>query len=170
MHRLASRAVAKNPDPSLEVSDLQGQTRTLDDWLTMFHLCLVVLPDRPEASRWRPVIAKLSSVFGDADCRIAVCVPGNDLIARKILGDDADRYLVFTDPDRALVSSLGLEHLPAFVHLRQDTTLVAAAEGWDVQEWQRVAVGLGAAMQWTHPQLSTAGGPPPTSGWAVTPA
>ena len=39
--------------------------------------------------------------------------------------------MTFVDPDAELVTSLGLTHLPAFVHLRQDTTLVAAAEGWD---------------------------------------
>ena len=48
-----------------------------------------------------------------------------------MLGDAADEALVFVDPDRTLIESLGLERLPAFVHLRQDTTLVAAAEGWD---------------------------------------
>ncbi len=29
-------------------------TRTLDDWSTMFHLCLVILPPRPEASALHP--------------------------------------------------------------------------------------------------------------------
>jgi hypothetical protein len=36
---------------------------------------------------------------------------------------------VLTDPDGSFVRSLGLTHLPALVHLRQDTTLVDAAEG-----------------------------------------
>jgi hypothetical protein len=77
---------------------------------------------------------------------------------------------VFLDPDSALVRALGLEYLPAFVHLRQDTTLVAAAEGWEVAAWQTIATELARAMSWTHPQLSTAGGPPPTPGWAAIPA
>ncbi|HZJ26044.1 MAG TPA: hypothetical protein VFF40_03360 [Acidimicrobiia bacterium] len=161
----------KNPDPSLELSDLAGTARTLDDWLTMFHLCLVVLPDRPAASEWRPVINSIFSVFGDADCTTAVCVTGNASIARRILGDDVTRSLVFTDPDRALVRSLGLTHLPAFVHLRQDTTLVAAAEGWNPPEWQAVADGLGKAMSWSVPQiagrLAKAPGPALTPGWEV---
>jgi hypothetical protein len=161
---------AKNPDPTLELTNLEGTTRTLDDWLTMFHLCLVVLPDRPEAAQWRPVISNIFKVLGDADCRAAVCVTGNASVARRILGDDADRYLVFLDPDRTFVRSLGLEHLPAFVHLRQDTALVSAAEGWSAAEWQKVAAGIAKAMQWSVPQLSSAGGPPPTPGWAVTPA
>lgn len=162
----------KNPDPTIEISDLAGTVRPLDDWQTMFHLCLVVLPDRPPAAEWRPVITSIFSVFGDADCRTAVCVTGTAPIARRILGDDAERFLVFTDPDRALVSALGLTHLPAFVHLRQDTTLVAAAEGWNPPDWQRVADGLGQAMQWSVPRiagpLAKAPGPAPTPGWATT--
>ena len=162
--------MAKNPDPTLELSNLAGTTRTLDDWLTMFHLCLVVLPDRPEAAAWRPVISNIFKVLGDADCRVAVCVTGNESVTRRILGDDADRYLVFVDPDHTFVRSLGLEHLPAFVHLRQDTSLVGAAEGWDVIAWQQIATGISKAMKWSVPQLSKAGGPTPTPGWAVTPA
>ena len=162
--------MAKNPDPTLDLTDLAGTTRTLDDWLTMFHLCLVVLPDRPEAAAWRPVIDGIVKVLGDADCRVAVCVTGNESVTRRVLGDDADRYLVFVDPDRTFVRSLGLEHLPAFVHLRQDTSLVAAAEGWDVAAWQKIATGVAKAMKWSVPQLSKVGGPPPSPGWAVTPA
>jgi len=39
--------VAKNPDPSLKLTSLKGVTRTLDDWSTMLHLTLVILPARP---------------------------------------------------------------------------------------------------------------------------
>ena len=69
------------------------------------------------------------------------------------------------DPERTLVESLGLERLPAFVHLLQDTTLVAAAEGWDPREWQRVAREVGKAMAWTVPEVTGAGDPRATPGW-----
>ena len=36
--------MAKNPDPSLKLTTRKGVTRTLDDWATMFHLALFVLP------------------------------------------------------------------------------------------------------------------------------
>ena len=35
--------MAKNPDPNLKLTSTKGVTRTLDDWSTMFHLCLVIL-------------------------------------------------------------------------------------------------------------------------------
>ena len=97
----------------------------------MFHLCLVILPPRPEAAVFIPIAKRIFQVFGDADCRTAFCVVGNEFIARGVLGDAENEYLSFIDPDSELVASLGLTHLPAFVHLRQNTTLVAAAEGWD---------------------------------------
>jgi hypothetical protein len=159
--------MAKNPDPTLELTSSKGVTRTLDDWATMFHLCLVILPDRPEASAWVPVGRRIFAVFGDADCHTAFVVTGNEQIARRILGSAEREVLTFIDPDRAFVRSLGLEHLPAFVHLRQDTTLGDAAEGWNEREWQRVATRVGKAMAWSQPEVAAPGNPPPTPGWAV---
>lgn len=157
----------KDPDPTLQLASLQGVTRSLDDWTTMFHLCLVVLPGRPEASAWIPVARRIFRTFGDADCHTAYCVAGPATVARRVLGDAADEELSFADPDGAFVSSLGLERLPAFVHLRQNTTLVAAAEGWDPKEWQRVAKEVGKAMAWSVPNVAGPGDPPPGSGWPV---
>jgi hypothetical protein len=159
--------LATNPEPSIKLTTTKGVTRTLDDWSTMFHLCLVILPPRPEASAFIPVAERIFAVLGDADCRTAFCVVGNEFIARGVLGRAEDRYLTFVDPDAAFVKSLGLTRLPAFVHLRQDTTLVAAAEGWHVDEWQRVAKAVAKAMAWTYPELARAGDPPPTPGWPI---
>ena len=157
----------KNPDPSIKLTSSKGQTRTLDDWSTMFHLCLVILPPRPEASAFIPIAERIFKVFGDADCRTALCVVGNEFIARGVLGEAESRYLSFVDPDAELVTSLGLTHLPAFVHLRQNTTLVAAAEGWDPAAWQAVAKEVGKSMAWSVPTVAGAGDPPPTPGWPV---
>jgi hypothetical protein len=159
--------MARNPDPSLKLTSTKGQTRTLDDWTTMFHLCLVVLPPRPEAARFIPVAQRIFKVFGDADCRTAFCVTGNEFIARGVLGDAEDRILTLCDPDGELVSSLGLTHLPALVHLRQDTSLLVAASGWDPDEWQRAVVTIGNELKWSHPELAKAGDPAPTAGWPV---
>jgi hypothetical protein len=159
--------MARSPDPSIKLTSSKGVTRTLDDWSTMFHLCLVVLPPRPEAARWVPIARRIFAVLGDADCRTAYCVVGNEFIAKGVLGDAEDEALTLCDPDGELVKSLGITHLPALVHLRQDTSLSAAAEGWDPAEWQRVAKELGKAMSWSHPEVSGPGDPPPTKGWPV---
>jgi hypothetical protein len=159
--------MARSPDPSVKLTSSKGVTRTLDDWSTMFHLCLIVLPPRPEAARWVPVARRIFKVFGDADCHTAYVVAGNEFIARGVLGEAENEALTLCDPDGELVTSLGLTHLPAFVHLRQDTSLGAAAEGWDPAEWQRVAKELGKAMGWTHPEIAGPGDPAPTPGWPV---
>ncbi|MGH8985237.1 MAG: hypothetical protein ACRDY6_15340 [Acidimicrobiia bacterium] len=156
-----------NPDPSLKLTSSKGTSRTLDDWSTIFHLCLVILPARPEARAWVPVARRIFRTFGDADCHTAYCVAGPEEIARRIVGEAENEAIVFVDPDGALVRSLGLEHLPAFVHLRQDTTLVAATEGWDPREWQRVAREVGKALAWTVPEVAGPGDPAPTPGWPV---
>jgi hypothetical protein len=158
--------VAQNPNPQVAITSLSGTTRTLDDWATVFNLALVILPDRPEGTRFVPVIDRIFATFGDSDVRTIVCVPSTPGVARRILGDAADRWLVWCDPDGALVDSLGLERLPAFVHLRQDTTLVSAAQGWSPTEWQRVANEIAKHEHWTSPTVAGRGDPAPTPGWA----
>jgi hypothetical protein len=159
--------VPRNPDPTIKLTTTKGVTRTLDDWSTMFHLCLVILPPRPEAAVFIPIAKRIFQVLGDADCRTAFCVAGNEFIARGVLGDAEENYLSFVDPDGEFVASLGLTHLPAFVHLRQNTTLVAAAEGWDPRAWQNVAKEVAKSMAWSVPTVAAAGDPPPTPGWPV---
>jgi hypothetical protein len=159
--------VAKNPDPNLKLASTKGVVRTLDDWSTMFHLCLVLLPPRPEASAYIPIAKRIFHQFGDADCRTAFCVVGNEFIAKSVLGEAEQDYLCFVDTEGELASSLGLTHLPAFVHLRQNTTLGAAAEGWDPVAWQAVAKELGKAMAWNVPTVAGPGDPPATPGWPV---
>ena len=71
--------------------------------------------------------------------------------------------MVFVDPDRTLISSLGLEHLPAFVHIRQDTSVGAVAEGWNPGQWQKVAGEIARAMAWTVPDVAPPGHPVPAT-------
>jgi len=160
-------AVAQNPDPQLPLTSLSGATRTLDDWTTVFNLALVILPDRPEARAFLPVIERIFATFGDSDVRTVVCVPSTAPITRRIIGDAADRWLVFADPDATLATSLGLERLPAFVHLRQDTSLVMAAQGWSPTEWQKVAAEVARSQHWTTPQVAGRNDPPPSPGWPI---
>lgn len=160
--------MAQNPDPQLQLTSLRGVTRTLDDWATVFNLAIVLLPGRPEASGWVPVVDRIFRTFGDSDVRTIVTVAAPPAVADRILGEGAaDRWLVFCDADGALAASLGLERLPAFVHLRQDTTLAAVAQGWSPREWQRVADEIAKAQHWTAPVVAGRDDPPPTPGWPL---
>ncbi len=159
--------MAQNPNPLVEITSYKGVTRTLDDWATVFNLAVVVRPDRPEGASFLPVIERIFQQFGDSDVRTIICVPTAPAIAKRIVGDAVDRWLVWCDPDRAFIDSLGLERLPAFVHLRQDTTLVSAAQGWSPTEWQKVADELARHEHWIAPRVAGRGDPAPTPGWAV---
>ncbi len=157
--------MAKNPDPTLPLTSLTGTTRTLDDWTTMFHMVLVVLPDRLEGSQWVPIGERIFATLGDSDAKVAFLVPGPGPMANRLLEHGSGKYSVFLDPDRTLIASLGLERLPALVHLRQNSTLADVAEGWDAQEWQKVTRAIAKAMAWTYPEVARPGDPPATSGW-----
>lgn len=133
----------------------------------MFHLCLVILPPRPEGALWIPVAQRIFATLGDADCRCAFVVPAPASVAERVLGPIENQVLTFVDPDLALVHDLDLGHLPALVHLRQDTTIVADAEGWSASAWQDVAKEVGKAMAWTVPEVAGPGDPPSTPGWPV---
>ncbi|MGQ0826622.1 MAG: TlpA family protein disulfide reductase [Actinomycetota bacterium] len=159
--------MAQNPDPNLSLTSIKGVTRTLDDWATVFNLAVVLLPARPEAAAFVPVIERIFATFGDSDVRTCISVTSNEAITRRIIRTAADRYLVFCDPDGGLAATLGLERLPAFVHLRQDTSLVTAAQGWSPSEWQRVADEIARTQHWTSPVVSGRGDPPPSPGWPI---
>jgi hypothetical protein len=159
--------VATNPDPSITLTTTRGVSRTLDDWTTMFQLCLVVLPARAEATAYLPVARRIFATFGDADCTCAFLVTGEAEIARRMLGPLESEVLVFADPDLSVAGSLGLERLPALVQLRQDTTVGAVAEGWNPTEWQRAVRTLAKAMAWTVPEVSGSDDPPRGLDWPV---
>ena len=158
--------MAKNPDPTIALTNLAGTTRTLDDWTTMFHMVLLVLPDRLEGAQYVPIGERIFATFGDSDAKVGFLVPGPAPMAARLLEGSRGKGLnVFLDPDRALIESLGLERLPALVHLRQNASLANVAEGWDPKEWQTVAKAIAKAMAWTYPEVARAGDPPATTGW-----
>jgi hypothetical protein len=51
--------------------------------------------------------------------------------------------------------------------LRQDTSLVTAAQGWSPSEWQKVADDLARRQHWTSPVVTGPGDPSPTPGWPI---
>ena len=160
--------MATNPDPELKLTTSRGVTRTLDDWSTMFHLFMVVLPARAEAAVYVPIGMRMFRTFGDADCRFAFVVTGPDTVAKRLLGEAEEAVVTFVDPDLELVNSLGLERLPALVLLRQDTSLVTSTEGWSPREWQRVARETARMLDWTVPEVHQPGDPRPFKGWPLT--
>ncbi len=157
--------MATAPHADLELTPLDGEGRPLAEWLTTFRLAVVVIDPFTWESSWLLKTAgRILSTYADADCRTAFLVTGNEDEARQFLGPWTERTLTFTDPDRAAVKALGLEHLPAFVHLAQDGTLVGVAEGWKAAEWSEVAQGLTRVLKWSTPVIPANGDPGPFEG------
>jgi hypothetical protein len=160
--------VATDPPADLRLDPINGEARTIADWVTTFQLAAVVLDPYTNESAW--IIDTAGRVllhFREADCRVAFIVTGTADEARQFLGPWADKVLTFADPDRAVVRGLGLNELPAFVQVRGDVTVAAAAEGWDPEQWRHVAASLAENMSWSAPLIPTNGDPSPYAGSAA---
>jgi len=157
--------MATAPSPEIPLDPLQGDPRPLEDWVTTFHLAVVILDPFTYESSWIiDTAARVLNEYTGADVRTAWLVTGTDEQAQEFLGPLADEFLTFTDPERAFVRSLELETLPAFVHLDHALNLVGSAEGWHPNQWWQVCKTLSKQMSWSPPVLPEAGDPPPYPG------
>jgi hypothetical protein len=157
--------VATDPPADLRLAPLNGEARTVAEWVTTFQLAAVVLDPFTNESAWIiDTAGRLLMHFREADCRVAFIVTGTAEEARQFLGPWADKVLTFADPDRMAVKGLGLNELPAFVQVRGDLHLAASAEGWDPEEWRQVAASLADNMSWSAPLVPAFGDPSPYAG------
>jgi len=157
--------VATDPPADLALTPINGETKTIADWLTTFQLAVVVLDPFTNESAW--IIDTAGRVllhFREADCRVAFLVLGTADEARQFLGPWADKVLTFADPERAAVRGMSLNELPAFLHIRGDRTVAASAEGWDPEEWRKVAASLAENNSWSTPLIPESSDPSPYAG------
>src|SRR6187455_779403 len=154
--------MATDPPADLLLQPINGDAGTIADWVTTFQLAAVVLDPFTNESSWLlDTAGRVLLHFREADCRVAFIVTGTEAEAREFLGPWADRVLTFADPDRAAVRGLGLNELPAFLHIRGDRTVAAAAEGWDPEQWRAVAESLAKNNSWSAPLIPADGDPSP---------
>jgi hypothetical protein len=160
--------VATDPPADLPLAPINGEVRTIAEWVTTFQLAAVVLDPFTNESAWIIETAgRLLTHFREADCRVAFIVMGSADDARQFLGPWAEKVLTFADPDRATVQGFGLNELPAFLQVRGDLHLAASAEGWDPVEWHQVALSLADNMSWSAPLVPDQGDPSPYAGSAA---
>lgn len=142
-----------------------GSDRTLGGQLTMFHLVAVVLDPYTHESSWLlDTAARILRNFSGADCRCAFVVTADRDGAQAFMGPLCDEFLVFADPDRSFVGAVGLEELPAFVHVAIDGTIAGRADGWDPETWRPIAENLAEVMSWSRPEIPVSGDPVPYPG------
>ena len=165
---LPSGAVATDPPADLTLTPINGDPLSIKDWMVTFQLAVVVLDPFTNESSWLlETSGRVLTHFTGADCRVAFLVTGSADEAREFLGPWADKVLTFADPDRTAVKAFGLNELPAFLHIRGDRHVAAAAEGWDPMEWRDVASSLAKNNSWSAPLIPAAGDPTPYAGSAA---
>ncbi|HEY0519248.1 MAG TPA: hypothetical protein VGC84_07120 [Ilumatobacteraceae bacterium] len=157
--------MASNPALDTQLTSLGGESRPLEEWLTTFHLASVVIDPYTNESSWvLKTAARILETLRGSDARVNFVVTADAAGAKAFLGPLTDSFLVYCDPDRALVRTLGLTELPAFAFIRIDGTLQACAEGWDAVKWREVADQIAAATAWISPTIPIAGDPGPFHG------
>ena len=160
--------MATDPPADLTLTPINGDPLSIKDWLVTFQLAVVVLDPFTNESSWLlETSGRILTHFTGADCRVAFLVTGTADEAREFLGPWADKILTFADPDRTAVKALGLNELPAFLQIRGDLHVAAAAEGWDPLEWRDVAGALAKNMSWSAPLIPATGDPTPYAGSAA---
>ncbi len=154
-----------DPAGDVPLTHLSGATHPLDDWLTTFHLAVVVLDPYAYESAWLlDTAGRILDTFSGADARVGFVVTASPEDAKEFVGPWADRLFVLCDADKAFVKSLSLETLPALVHLGLDGSVLGSAEGWDPPAWSAVIDNLAKAMSWKGPDIPAAGDPTPYAG------
>lgn len=157
--------MAKDPPPDLVLTPLGHDARPLTEWLTMFHLAAVALDPYTNESSWiLPTAVRILEGLRGSDARVTLLITATEEDVRAFVGPLADRFLVFVDAERTVVKALGLEQLPAFVFVRVDGTVQAAAEGWDPAEWRSVAESITEVTAWSPPDIPVVGDPGPFQG------
>jgi hypothetical protein len=144
---------------------LNGDSRTVEEWLITFQILGVVLDPFTYESSWLlETSGRILETFSGASVRICFILTCTQDEARRFLGPWTERMLVYVDPDRAFVKACGLQELPALVHIRQNLQVEAAAEGWRPEEWRAIVTTVAREKRWSRPVVPAAGDPAPYPG------
>jgi hypothetical protein len=144
----------------LQLDPIGASPLTMSDQVTMFHLVTVALDPYTYESAWiLETAGRILEEFVGADCRVAWLVTAEEKDAKAFLGPWAERFLTFADPERTVVAGLGIEEIPALVHVGNDLSIIGKADGWDPEEWKPITDNLAKMMSWSKPVFPKPGDP-----------
>jgi len=154
--------VATAISTDVTLTPLTGRARTLEEWLTTFHLAVVALDPFTQEGAWiLPIATRVLTHFSQADVRVALLLPATPTESRLFLGPWVNSLLTFADPEREAIKGMGFERLPVFAHIAMDGTLEGKAEGWQPAEWQSVADNMAKVLSWSSIVVERDGDPAP---------
>lgn len=160
---LTSPPVADAPG-ELVLDSLNGDGYPLRDWLTSYPLLLVALDPYTHESAWiLETAGRFLHHFSPADIRVGWLSACDEDGCRQFLGPWAERFLTFPDPEREALLALGVERLPALIHIRGDGA-TTVADGWDPDGWRAIAATLADHLSWSRPMVPQPGDPTPYQG------
>lgn len=163
-----SVAASTSLSPDITLNPLQGEARTIADWVTTFHLALAAVdPFTQQSAILLPTAARVLQTFSGSNCRMAWLVAGTPEQAQEFLGPLADDFLTFADPERQAIGELGLSELPALLHVNHGLEVVGMAQGWNPPQWREVTDVLSDQMMWSRVEIPLPSDPP---GFHGTPA
>ena len=120
------------------------------EWLTTFHLASVILDPYTNESSWiLRTATRILEPFRGSDARINLIVTSRTERCQGLPRPARRQFLVFCDPDRAVVKAIGLSELPAFAFIRVDGVVAACAQGWNPHEWGAVADAIAETTWWS---------------------
>ncbi|MGI9607577.1 MAG: hypothetical protein ACR2P0_15725 [Acidimicrobiales bacterium] len=155
-------------DGDLELAPLNGDARPLSEWLTTFPLLVGAIDPYTHQSSWLlDTMHRLFHHFRGAGVRVAWLATADADGTAKFLGQYAEDFLTFADPDYAAVKGLGLDTLPAVALVRQDGSIAASAEGWNPAGWRIVSEALSEMTDWTPITVPGPADPAPYPGTPV---
>jgi len=140
----------------------------LRDWLTSYPLLLVAIDPYTHESAWiLETASRLLDHYSPSDIRVGWLATADDEGCKQFLGPLAEQFLTFPDPERAAVTALGVQRLPALVHIRSDGHL-DVVDGWDPEAWRQVSNQLAKILAWSRPALVQPGDPTSFTGTPVS--
>jgi len=144
-------SAGRQPLPDLPIVEiLDGLRAALDDR----RRAVVAAP--PGAGKTTVVPLALLDAPWLGDGRIVMLEP------RRLATRAAARRMA--DLTGTAVKALGLSELPAFLLIRVDGTVAAAAEGWTAASWRAVADTITDLTAWRTPDIPVIGDPGPFHG------
>ena len=150
----------------LVLAPLGAEPRPLEEWLTTFHLATVVLDPYTNESSWiLPTATRVLEGLRGSDARVNFLVTADERDTRAFLGPLRQGLpRVHRSRPRRRQGARPRASCPAFVFIRVDGTVAAAAEGWTAASWRAVADAITEATAWRSPDIPVVGDPGPFHG------
>ena len=123
-------SVTISPDANISLKRLDGSSRSLREWVTTFHLLLVVVDPYTHESSWIVETAgRILRSFREADCRGAWMVLGSEDHTKEFLGPWASEILTFVDPDLSFELRNLKRHPRCYILIKAQNLLEALKGG-----------------------------------------